>query len=301
MVKSLAWLLNIRGHDVPMTPVAHGYGILHNDATIDLFISPERFETRPDDSVTLLTPEMLLQKLSELNKKTVRLDPATTPLWFTLELEKAGAEIVFAQDLCTLPKAIKNPVEQEGARKAHLEDAVAMAKFLHWIEQEGCGKSETELAERLGRFRALSADYREDSFETISAIGPNGAYPHYRAIRGHDKIAAPNQVYLVDSGGQYPYGTTDLTRTLWIGPEKPPAALRKAYTNVLKGHIALSQARFPATCRATGWIAWPDNSSGRKALITITAPGTVSVPTCLSMKDHNQSPLPHVRRDLRRA
>lgn len=242
---SLAWLLNIRSHDVPTTPVAHGYGILYDDGKTDLFIRPERVETPLDERVTLCPPETLPGKLAGLTGKTIRLDPATTSLWFISRLEEAGATIILAPDLCTLPKAIKNKIEQEGARKAQLQDAIAMVHFLHWVEQEAIGKSETELAAKLTAFRARSPDYREDSFETISALGPNGAYPHYRAIKGRDSIVTANQVYLVDSGGQYPYGTTDLTRTLWIGPDRPPAALRAAYTNVLKGNIALAQARFP--------------------------------------------------------
>ncbi|UMM63180.1 aminopeptidase P family protein [Aristophania vespae] len=240
---SLAWLLNIRGSDIPMTPIAHGYGIFYADNTVDFFVEPTRITQKLDEDIRVFPPSELRAKLTELNGHIVRIDPSTTPFWFSLEL--TNANIVYLPDLCTLPKSIKNSVEQRGSRNAHLEDGVAIVRFLHWLEHSGIGKTETELAEKLHEFRSQSEHFKEESFETISAVGSNGAYPHYRAVKGQDKVLTPNNVYLFDSGGQYPFGTTDITRTIWLGPDDPPDSLRDAYTRVLKGNIAVTQARFP--------------------------------------------------------
>lgn len=243
---SLAWLLNIRGHDIAMTPIAHAYGILHADGTADIFADRSRFHDEIEDSsIHPRHPNELLDALKALSGKVVRVDPATTPVWFNMRLKEAGAHIVEATDLCTLPKAIKTAVEQDGSRRAHELDSIALARFLHWFEEHGIGHRETELAEKLESFRAMSPDYRGPSFETISAAGPNGAYPHYRAEVGRDSILQENSVYLVDSGAQYPFGTTDITRTVWTGPAEAPLSVRQAFTAVLKGHITLSRQRFP--------------------------------------------------------
>lgn len=243
---SLAWLLNIRGHDIAMTPIAHAYGILYASGQVEIFAEQSRFhDAVEDDGILPKAPSSLPTALQHLSGKLVRLDPATTPLWFRMTLEAAGAKIADGPDLCTLPKAIKTKTEQDGNRRAHQLDSIALARFLHWVEKHGVGQRETALAAKLESFRALSPDYKGPSFETISAAGPNGAYPHYRAEVGHDSILTENCVYLVDSGAQYPFGTTDITRTLWIGPDEPPAALKKAFTAVLRGHIALSRQRFP--------------------------------------------------------
>lgn len=246
---SIAWLFNLRAGDVPHTPLAHGYGLLHADGRAELFLDPSRLDSGlaqalwPD--VSVVPPKRLRERLDALKGRTVRLDPATTPVWFEAALNAAGATVTEAADPCTLPKALKNAVEQEGSREAHRLDAIAMARFLHFVAVSGAGKSETELAARLDGLRRLSPDYVEESFDAISASGPNAAFPHYRAIAGKDRILPPNSVYLIDSGGQYPFGTTDITRTVWIGPDTPPDSLREAFTRVLKGHIALSRVRFP--------------------------------------------------------
>lgn len=243
---SLAWLLNIRGSDIAMTPVAHAYGILHADGTADIFAESSRFQDEPEDSgIHLQPPESLPECLTSLSGKTVRLDPTTTPVWFQIVLKDAGVHQVDGPDLCSLPKAIKNNVEQDGNRRAHELDSIALARFLHWLEQHGAGHRETELADRLESFRRLALEYKGPSFETISAAGPNGAYPHYRAEAGQDSVLHENSVYLVDSGAQYPFGTTDITRTVWIGPDEPPQNVKQAFTAVLKGNITLSRQRFP--------------------------------------------------------
>lgn len=242
---SIMWLLNLRGSDVPMTPVAHGYAILFDDGRADFFADLSRFDARAEDGVQYLPPETLDACLKQFSGSTVRIDPATTPVWFADTLKKHGARIIDAPDLCSLPKAVKNETEQKGSHHAHALDGLALLRFLHWLEENAIGKSETELAEKLEEFRTASSEYRGPSFDTISASGPNGAWPHYRAEKGRDRRIEKNSVYLVDSGGQYPFGTTDITRTIWIGPDAPDAALKEVYTCVLRGNIALSLARFP--------------------------------------------------------
>lgn len=243
---SLAWLLNIRGDDIAMTPIAHAYGILYSDGTVDVFADANRFIDAPEDSgIHLLAPTALPERLNALAGKTVRLDPAVTPIWFNVCLENAHAHISHAADLCALPKAVKNSTEQDGNKHAHELDGIALARFLYWLEHHGAGHRETELAAKLEFFRALAPEYKGPSFETISAAGPNGAFPHYRAEIGKDRILENNSVYLVDSGAQYPFGTTDITRTVWIGPDEPSQSLKQAFTAVLKGHIAISRQHFP--------------------------------------------------------
>ncbi|MBR0559663.1 aminopeptidase P family protein [Neokomagataea anthophila] len=272
---SLAWLLNIRGDDVPLTPVAQGYAVLRSDAHVELFIAPERLEAglaqALGDEVSVRSPKELAMSLAELGGNVVRIDPATTPVWFETVLVAHGAEIDHASDPCTLPKAIKNSVEQEGSRRAHALDAIAVTRFLYSLTQSAAGKHETELSDRLNSFREQHADYRGQSFDAISASGPNAAFPHYKAEVGRDSVLPANSVYLIDSGGQYPFGTTDITRTVWIGPERPSDAAKEAFTRVLKGNIALSLARFPtgtpgyrldALARASLWDIGLDYDHG---------------------------------------
>ncbi|GAP24335.1 Xaa-Pro aminopeptidase [Gluconobacter frateurii NBRC 101659] len=246
---SIAWLLNIRGNDVPLTPVAHGYGILHADGRAELFAAPARLDSGLIDvlgaDVAVYTPDLLEERLGTLAGKVVRLDPVTTPVWFETTLKAVGTKVMDGNDPCTLPKAVKNGVEQEGSRRAHKLDGIAMARFLHSLSASAAGQRETDLVDRLNGFRAQSSDYQEQSFDAISAAGPNGAYPHYRAEVGKDRVLAQNSVYLIDSGGQYPFGTTDITRTLWIGPDAAPQSIKENFTRVLKGNIALSRVRFP--------------------------------------------------------
>ena len=153
-----------------------------------------------------------------------------------------------ARDPCVLAKAIKNPAEIAGHRAAQARDGAAEARFLHWLSMEAPkgGISEITAAEKLHQCRRECGDLRDLSFDTISGAGPNGAIVHYRVTPETNRQLVPNSAYLVDSGGQYPDGTTDITRTVWIGPGKPPAEVKDRYTRVLKGHIALALAVFPA-------------------------------------------------------
>ncbi|HZU64081.1 MAG TPA: M24 family metallopeptidase [Novosphingobium sp.] len=249
---SLAWLLNLRGSDVACTPVALGFGLLHADGTVDLFIAPEK--VGPDlvahlgDGVRIAPREGFVPALQALGGQRVGVDGERCVAAISAALAAAGARIVAAQDPCVLPKAIKNAAEQAGHRAAQQRDGAAVARFLHWLSVAAPAGTISEIAaaEALHQFRRDTGLLRDLSFETISGAGPNGAIVHYRVSEETNRLLAPGSVYLVDSGGQYADGTTDITRTVWIGPGAPDAELKDRFTRVLKGHIALARAVFPA-------------------------------------------------------
>jgi Xaa-Pro aminopeptidase len=248
---SVAWLLNIRGADLDNTPLVLAFALLRADGSAELFLDPARVpaETRAHlgNGVSVRPPETLAEALRSLGGRRVRVDTEATPAWFARALREAGAAVVPGDDPCRLPRARKNATEQEGARAAHRRDAVAMARFLSWLAGVAAGGRETEMgaAERLLSFRRGLPLFRGESFPAISGAGEHGAVIHYRATPETDRRIGPDECYLVDSGGQYLDGTTDVTRTAWTGPDKPPAALRERYTRVLRGHLALAALRFP--------------------------------------------------------
>jgi len=249
---SIAWLLNIRGQDVDRTPVALSFVLVHADGTADLFIAEEKVtpELRQHlgNAVRLHPREAFVPALKAMGGKAVAVDPERAVAAVSAALEGAGARIAERTDPCVLPKARKNPAEQAGHRAAQARDGAAMARFLHWLSIEAPKGTVTEIdaAERLHQRRREGGDLRDLSFDTISGAGPNGAVVHYRVSEETNRRLDPGSVYLVDSGGQYPDGTTDITRTVWIGPGAPPAEVKDRFTRVLKGHIALSNAVFPA-------------------------------------------------------
>ena len=249
---SLAWLLNIRGGDLAHTPLALGFALLHQDARVELFMAPSKVPaaTRAHlgNEVVVRPREELGRALDALRGRRVRVDAEATPAWFTDWLRAAGAEISAGEDPCRMPRACKNAVERDGARAAHRRDAAAMARFLHWFAAEAPkgGLSEMSAAAQLLAFRRGIEGFRAESFPAISGAGEHGAIVHYRVTPATNRRIAPDECYLIDSGAQYPDGTTDITRTLWTGPGPAPALLRERVTRVLKGHIALATARFPA-------------------------------------------------------
>ena len=249
---SLAWLLNIRGTDLPFTPIALGFGLITADTAVQLFMEPEKLseETRLwlGNAVQARGRESLLSALRGLARRIVRVDEAGTPAWFAHTLRDAGAEIVHGADPCHLPKARKNAAEQQGARAAHQRDAVALCLFLAELTEAVARGDWTEAtaARRLDQLRARSPLYRGESFPAISGAGEHGAVIHYRVSAASDRPIRPNEVYLIDSGGQYPDGTTDVTRTVWTGPADPPDAVRERFTRVLRGHIAIATLTFPS-------------------------------------------------------
>ena len=246
---SIAWLLNIRGSDVPYTPFALGFAILRADASVTLFMDPRKVPppTRAwlGSAVAVAPRTELAPALAALAGLSVRVDPATAPAWFAQRLRAAGARVIAGMDPCLLPKACKNTVEQEGARAAHRRDAVALCRFLHWLDGEAGRTTERGAAARLTEFRSALADFRGESFAAISAAGEHGAIMHYRVDAASNRPIRTDELYLIDSGAQFPDGTTDVTRTVWTGTGTAPAELRDRYTRVLKGHIAIATLHFP--------------------------------------------------------
>ena len=272
---SIAWLLNIRGADVPYTPFALGFAILRADGHTDLFMAPEKLPeaTRVwlGNAVAVHDRPALASALAGLAGRRVRVDGATAPVWFAESLRAAGATVVAGMDPCLLPKASKNPVEQQGARDAHARDAVAVCRFLHWLDTAAGRASEMDAAAVLLGLRAEAPEFRGESFPAISGAGEHGAVIHYRATPATDRPINPGELYLIDSGAQYADGTTDITRTVWMGPGAPPAELRDRATRVLRGHIAIATLVFPqgvagphldAFARAALWRAGLDYDHG---------------------------------------
>ena len=253
---SIAWLLNIRGGDVPHTPLPLSFAVLHRDGTVDLFI--ERLKLTPGlqrhlgNGVAVHAPAELGPALDRLGEAKARVlaDPASAPAWVFDRLTRAGSAPVRGEDPCALPKACKNPVEIAGTRNAHRRDGAAVVRFLCWLDAEAPkgGVTELEAAERLHGFRRENELFRDLSFDTIAGAGPNGAIVHYRSTEKTNRKLAPGEIFLLDSGAQYLDGTTDITRTMIVGnvPDGPLGAeMRDRFTRVLKGHIAMATARFP--------------------------------------------------------
>ncbi len=246
---SVAWVLNLRGGDVAHTPLPLGRAILHKTGAVTLFLDEGKLtaeaEAHLGDTVAVLPEAALAQALQDLQGFRVRVDPTRASQWTFATLEQAGAIIARGLDPCALPRACKNAVELEGARNAHRRDGVAVSRFLHWLSLEGPSGSVDEIsaAQRLEAFRRDTGALEDLSFDTISGAGPNGAIVHYRVTTATNRRLERGSLYLVDSGGQYRDGTTDITRTLAIG--KPTPEMRARYTQVLQGHIALATIRFP--------------------------------------------------------
>lgn len=246
--ESIAWLLNIRGGDVPRTPLPLGFAVLHANADVDLYMAAAKVgpETRDHlgDRVTLHDPESLLDGLAALVDKRVLVDGASCVAAITRTLKDAGAKVVFGVDPTALPKARKNDVECSGTRAAHVRDGAAVTRFLAWVDAQAPGSlNEMAASDRLEQFRREDNLLRDLSFDTISGSGPNGAIVHYRVTEESDRTLKGGELFLVDSGGQYLDGTTDITRTIAVG--EPSAEMKDRFTRVLKGHIALATARFP--------------------------------------------------------
>ena len=248
---SLAWLLNIRGSDMAFTPFALGFALAHADGGTELFMDPAKLTdaTREwlGNTVSVAGRDALEPALTRLEGKRVRVDAAGTPVWFAQKLRQTGAVVVAGPDPCLLPKACKNDVEQQGARSAHARDAVAVCRFLHFLAEAAPRGGETEMsaAAQLLALRQEVEGFRGESFPAISGAGEHGAIIHYRVTEETNRPIRPDEVYLIDSGAQYPDGTTDITRTVWTGPDEPPAELRERVTRVLKGHIAIATLVFP--------------------------------------------------------
>ncbi|MGH6735811.1 MAG: aminopeptidase P family protein [Methyloceanibacter sp.] len=252
---SVCWLFNIRGGDIKHTPVALAFAIVPATGRPTLFIDPAKVGDNIRGilkaHVDLAKPEELDERLKALaaEKRRVRLDPESASMRFARALEADGVKFVPGDDPCVLPKATKTKAEIDGARAVHLRDGAAMSRFLSWLDEMGeSGRvDEVSAAMKLEEFRRESGQLKDISFDTISASGPNGAVVHYRPTNASKRTLDKGSLYLIDSGGQYVDGTTDVTRTVAIG--KPTAEMRRHYGTVLKAHIAIATARFPKGTR----------------------------------------------------
>ncbi|RJF88204.1 aminopeptidase P family protein [Oleomonas cavernae] len=276
----LAWLLNVRGLDVPNNPLSLGFAILDTaeGGQVRLFVEPAKITaaTRAHlgNRVTLATPDALGPTLDRLAQggTTLRIDQATGAAWLADRVEAAGGKVSLGLDPCALPRALKNQAELRGTRAAHVRDAGAIVRFLAWLDgavAAGERLDELDVVDRLASFRRAHGHFRGPSFDTIAGFGANGAIVHYRASPATAKTLEPGNLLLLDSGAQYPDGTTDITRTMAIG--RPSPEHRDRYTRVLKGHLALGSARFPqgttgsqldVLARAPLWAAGLDYDHG---------------------------------------
>jgi Xaa-Pro aminopeptidase len=247
---SLAWLFNVRGADLPMTPFALGYAVLRADASAAIFIAGAKLA--PDvraalvaaGAVTIHEPAAFAEALAAFRGQKVRVDASTGNLAIIDRLEAGGATVDLGADPCALAKARKTTAEVEGMRRAHHRDGVALVRFFSWLAAASReGETECTLADVLGELRERGERYRGPSFDTISALGGNAAHPHYRADPATARVVGRDDLYLVDSGGQYLDGTTDVTRVLIMGTPSPE--MRQRYTEVLRGMIAVTCAQFP--------------------------------------------------------
>ncbi|WP_372706598.1 aminopeptidase P family protein [Brevundimonas sp.] len=247
---SIAWLFNIRGGDVIRTPLPLGQAVVSADGSARLFLDPRKVtDALPKwlgDAVSLEAGEALPGALDGLSGRRVLIDPGQSSSWYFDRLESAGATVVRGIDPCALPRACKNPVEIEGSRQAHIRDGAALTRFLHWVDTvaQHSLPDEREVAEALEGFREATGALKDLSFDTIAGSGPNGALPHYKPVASTIRRMETGSLLLVDGGGQYLDGTTDVTRTVAVG--EATADQRRMFTLVLKGHIAMATVRFPA-------------------------------------------------------
>jgi Xaa-Pro aminopeptidase len=255
MPDSVCWLLNIRGGDVPHVPVVLSRAIIHSDGGVDFYVHPDKISADVratlSNHVRLWEEDLFYPHLSHFKDQKISLDPHVTPFAVRASLDES-CTILRHKDPCVQPRACKPISEQDSMRRVHQIDAVAVRGFLQWIDtaaRAGQALDEIQIEQKLKSFRAHNDAYIEDSFDTIAGLGENGAIIHYRATPESNRTLQNADLLLLDSGGQYGkgdlWGTTDITRTIWLGNDTPPDEIRLHYTLVLKGHIALSLAKFP--------------------------------------------------------
>jgi len=248
---SVAWLLNVRGNDVPFAPLPLSYAILRADGTVEWFVDPRKTTSALESALGLEVSRYPLTELPAALKRLgeargkILIDTEKSSYYILSLLRQYGATLEIGEDPCALPRACKNKIEIDGARAAHRRDGAAVVKFLCWLdEQAGSGKlTEHDVAEKLEAFRASGSSYRGPSFATIAGSGPNGAIVHYRANKDTARTLDRDSFLLLDSGAQYLDGTTDITRTIPLGTLTNE--MKDRYTRVLKGHIAIAALRFP--------------------------------------------------------
>lgn len=244
---SIAWLLNIRGTDIERNPVPHAFVVLQPTGKVALFAREGKssdIATHLGDDVRVHDETEFLDYITTLSPEVV-IDPKSCPAIVATTLDAAGISVIHHDDPCLLPKACKNATEIAGAKSAHLRDGAAMVRFLAWLDETAPkgGLTEIGAVKQLEQFRRETNQLLDVSFETICGAGPNGAIVHYRVTEGSDRPVKSGDLLLIDSGGQYIDGTTDITRTISVG--NASAFQKRCYTRVLQGVIAISRARFP--------------------------------------------------------
>ncbi|HGG06234.1 MAG TPA: aminopeptidase P family protein [Aliiroseovarius sp.] len=273
LTDSIAWLLNIRGSDIEHVPVVQGFAILFDNGSVDFFTDPARpgwDDSHLGASVAIKPTSAFPDAIAALTGP-VRVDADTAPVAIMKILEQAGLEMARAPDPCILPKARKNPVEIAGSRAAHLRDGVAMVEFLTWFDATAgrAALTEIDLVTELESQRRVGNSLKDISFETIAGSGPNGAIMHYSVTEDSNRVLEQGDLVVLDSGGQYLDGTTDITRTLPVG--KVGDEEKTCFTRVLQGMIAISRLRFPrglagrdidALARYPLWLAHQDFNHG---------------------------------------
>jgi Xaa-Pro aminopeptidase len=248
---NLAWAFNLRGSDVPHTPLSFGYGIVPRAGRPTIFVDPAKMTNEAGAALGELAgwrePAAFLPALEETAREgaRIRLDSGTAAVALARRVEGAGGTVDLGPDPISLMKAVKNATEIEGSRRAHRRDGVAMSRFLAWLDREAPKSRLTEIdvAEALESLRVATGCLKDLSFTTIAAAGESAALPHYRVTRASNRPIERDRIFLVDSGAQYEDGTTDITRTVIVGT--PSAEMKDRYTRVLQGHIAIAVAVFP--------------------------------------------------------
>src|SRR5262249_35135723 len=249
--QAVAWAFNIRGADVAHTPVPLSYAIMRREGRASIYIDARKLTNEVRSQLEVLADVLeendFSRALAELaaKKSTIRLDQASAADAIARIIRTAGGKPVTGADPTALMKAVKNDVEIAGARAAHIRDGAAVARFLCWLDRECLtGKlTEIDAVAALESFRRETGVLKDISFPTIAGAGPDGAIVHYRVTTHSNRVIAPDELFLIDSGAQYEDGTTDVTRTGIVG--KPTAEMRDRFTRVLKGHIAVARAIFP--------------------------------------------------------
>lgn len=242
----VAWLMNVRGADVARTPVPLAFALVYRDGTADLFVDPGKLTPEVmqhlGNSVRTAPYGAFAGAVGQMAGLTVTIDPERVAHGAVLALRAGGARVLERRDPTLLPKATKTAAEIAGTRAAHKRDGAALTRFLQWVAQ-GRATDELTATARLEAFRREGGHLADLSFETIMGSGPNGAIMHYRGTEATNRAIASGELLLIDSGGQYRDGTTDVTRTVAIG--EPSAEMRDRFTRVLRGHIAVASAVFP--------------------------------------------------------
>ena len=249
--EAICWTFNIRGHDLPHLPVPLAFAILHVAGKPEIFIASnklsEEVRTYLEPLADLREVDALPARLHALGAggKSVLLNPARAASAIAGLVIAGGGTLVEGADPTERLKAVKNDAEQAGARAAHRRDGLAMIRFLAWLDREALsgGHDEISAAKKLEALRIETGELRDLSFDSISGLGPNSALPHYRVTSATSLPFKAGEIYLIDSGGQYRDGTTDITRTVILGTPTP--GMRRHYTLVLKGHIAVATVKFP--------------------------------------------------------